>query len=290
VYEQLIMGEGNLAGDRDAVVQHYSCEGLLAAIETGLAGLGKTPESVTIDDLAPVDEFHIGGRRASDDFISQLPLSKGSAVLDIGCGLGGPARYTAQRFGARVTGIDLTSDFVAAGTAMCHWVGLADAVTLKQGSALDLPFEPASFDAAYMIHVGMNIADKDRLCCEAARVLKPGGHFGIYDVMQVGAGDLDFPVPWAEQPETSATAAPTAYRSALEQAGFTVTAERNRRDFALEFFAEMQAKMAAAGGPPPLSLHVLMGESRAAKVANMVANISSGRLAPVEMIAQKSAG
>jgi len=279
-----------MTDNRNAVAQHYSCHDLLAAIEAGLAQIGKSTARVTIDDLAPVDEFHIGGRQASDDFLGQLSLAAGSSVLDVGCGLGGPARYTAQRFGAEVTGIDLTADYIDTGTVLCGWVGLADRVTLRHGSALDLPFEAGTFDAGYMIHVGMNIADKGRLFAEVARVLKPGGRFGVYDVMQVGPEALKFPVPWAEGPETSATAGPEAYRTALETAGFTVTAERNRGAFALEFFAEMTAKLAAAGGPPPLGLHLLMGESRAQKVANMVENISAGRIAPVEMIAQKGQG
>jgi len=274
--------------NRDAVARHYSYDGLLAAIEAGLAKSGKTPDNVGIDDLAAVDEFHIGGRQASDEFLGQLPLAAGDTVLDVGCGLGGPARFAAQRFGVQVTGIDLTADYVETGTALCGWVGLADKVTLKQASALDLPFEASTFDAAYMIHVGMNIFDKVRLFDEVARVLKPGGHFGVYDVMQVGPGDLEFPVPWADTAATSASDSPETYRAALAEAGFTVTAERNRRDFALDFFARVQAKMAAAGGSPPLGVHTLMGESRSEKVANMVSNISVGRIAPVEMIAQKA--
>lgn len=279
-----------MTDEGDAVAEHYSYRGLLAALEAGMAQAGLSPESVTIDDLAPVDEFHIGGRRASDEFLEQLPLGPGTAVLDVGCGLGGPARYVAQRFGAAVTGVDLTADYIDVGRVLSQWVGLSDKVTLIHGSALDLPLEAARFDAAYMIHVGMNIEDKARLFLEVARVLKPGGHFGVYDVMQVGPGALRFPVPWAQDPQTSATAAPEAYRAALAAAGFTVTASRNRRAFALDFFAKMSAKMAAADGPPPLSLQLLMGESREQKMANMVGNISAGLIAPVEMIAHKAAG
>ena len=274
--------------DSKAVAQHYSQGGLLAAIESGLAQLGKTPTNVTMEDLAPIDEFHIGGRQASDDFLSQLPFAAECHLLDVGCGLGGPARYAAKRFGAHVTGIDLTADYIDVGEALCRWVGLEEAVTLRQASALDLPFAEGLFDGGYMLHVGMNIADKERLFSEVARVLKPGSHFGVYDVMQVGAEALSFPVPWADTPATSATAAPADYRAALEAAGFTIVAQRDRRAFALDFFAELSAKTKAAGGPPPLGTHILMGETRAQKIANMIENISSGRLAPVEMIARKA--
>ncbi len=270
-----------------AVAGHYTHGSLLAAIEEALEALGKTPETVSVDDLAPVDEFHIGGREASEHFLSQLPLDAETLVLDVGCGLGGASRFAASRFGCRVTGIDLTAEYVETGGTLTSWVGLEDRIALHQGSALEMPFGDAGFDAAFMMHVGMNILDKARLFAEVHRVLKPGGSFGVYDVMRTGEGALTFPVPWATSEETSAVAAPEAYRQALEAAGFQVAAERNRRDFALDFFAELNAKIAAAGGPPPLGLHILMGETRAEKIKNLVENISAERIAPVELIARK---
>ena len=273
--------------ESNAVAGHYTHGSLLVAITSGLEALGKTPGTVSVDDLAPTDEFHIGGRQASEDFLGQLPLEAGTHALDVGCGLGGASRFAASRFGCRVTGIDLTPEYVETGRTLCAWVGLDDRIALHQGSALDMPFEDAGFDAAYMMHVGMNIPDKGGLFAEVFRVLRPGGAFGVYDVMRSGEGDLAFPVPWATVPETSAVDAPETYERALKAAGFAVTAERNRRDFALAFFAELRAKTAAAGGPPPLGLHVLMGATRAEKIENMVDNIAAGRIAPVEIIARK---
>jgi len=214
-----------------------------------------------------------------------LPLSAEAHVLDVGCGLGGAARLTASRYGASVAGIDLTAEYVQTGQALCQWVGLEHTVELVEGSALDMPFDATTFDAAYMMHVGMNIADKEGLFAEVARVLKPGCTFGVYDVMQTADDEISFPVPWAETPATSALASPEQYKSALKKAGFEITAERNRRDFAVEFFADLAAGTRAAGGPPPLGIHLLMGESRALKVQNMAGNIKSGLIAPVEMIA-----
>jgi SAM-dependent methyltransferase len=143
------------------------------------------------------------------------------------------------------------------------------------------------FDKAYMMHVGMNIADKQSLISELYRVLRPGGYFGIYDVMRVGDGDITFPVPWAATAEASVVASPDEYKSALNAVGFRVIAERNRREFALDFFARLQASTAAAGGPPPLGLHILMGETAPMKVKNMIGNILESRVAPVELIAEK---
>jgi ubiquinone/menaquinone biosynthesis C-methylase UbiE len=270
------------------VSRHYTHGGLIEAIRAGVIRLGKTPESLTIDDLAPIDEFHIGGRKASEEFLDQLGITAAMHVLDIGCGLGGSARYVASRFGARVTGVDLTPEYVEVGNILCRWVRLDRRVSLQQGSALDLPFASGTFDGAYMLHVGMNIADKAKLASEVFRALKPGAVFGIYDVMRTGPGELAFPVPWAETPDLSALAEPEQYRQALEQAGFEVEAQRNRRDFALRFFADLAAKASAAGGPPPLGLHILMGRTTPGKVQNMNSNISDGRIAPMEMIARRT--
>jgi SAM-dependent methyltransferase len=273
--------------DKD-VAAHYASDGLITAIRDGLGKLGKTPATVTVDDLAPVDEFHIGGRQASEAFLDQLTLTPSQRVLDIGCGLGGTARFATERYGCSVTGIDLTGAFVDTGKVLCDWVGLGDRVSLQQGSALDMPFESDAFDAAYMLHVGMNIADKRQLCADVYRVLRPGACFGIYDLMRTGAGELRYPVPWASVPETSALAAPDEYQEALESAGFTLTAERDRRDVALEFFANLRARTMGAGGPAPLGLHILMGDTTPLKIANMVAGISSGTLAPVELVTRKA--
>ena len=269
------------------VSRHYTQGSLIETISAGIVALGKAPDTITVDDLAPVDEFHIGGRRASEELLDQLAFSAQMHVLDVGCGLGGAARFVASRYGSQVTGIDLTAEYIETGNALCKWVGLGQRISLHQGSALSMPFAERSFDGAYMLHVGMNIEDKEKLASEVAHVLRPRSSFGIYDVMRTGPGDLAYPVPWATTPDLSAVVEPERYKKALQEAGFTVVAERNRRDFALAFFADLRAKTAAAGGPPPIGLHVLMGKSTPEKVQNMIDIISSGRIAPVELIARK---
>ena len=269
------------------ISSHYTHGNLVAAIRSGVEFLGKTIDSVTVDDLAPVDEFHIGGRQASEDFLGQLDLSPERHVLDVGCGLGGAARFVASRYGCRVTGIDLTPEYVDTARVLCSWVGLENRISLHQGSALAMPFADSAFDRAYMLHVGMNIDDKARLCSEVCRVLRSHSLFGIYDVMKIGDGELTYPVPWATTATSSAVAKPAQYREALQAAGFSVIAERNRRDFALAFFDQLRAKTAAASGPPRLGLHILMGRNTPDKVQNMIQNISNDRIAPVELIARK---
>lgn len=275
--------------NESAVADHYGSGGLLESIRAGLVQSGKSPEGVTVEDLAPVDEFHIGGRQASEDFLGQLGLSPDQHVLDVGAGLGGASRYAAQRWGVRVTGIDLTPEFVETGRALSDWAGLAGRVELHQGSALATGFDGAAFDAAFMLHVGMNIPDKPALFAETARVLRPGCLFGVYDVMRLSEGPLTYPVPWATTEDTSALASPDQYKTALADAGFAIVTERNRRGFALEFFENLRKRTEAAGGPPPLGLHLVMGESAPTKIRNMVENIAAGRVGPVELIARKPA-
>jgi SAM-dependent methyltransferase len=142
------------------ISKHYTHGNLVAAIRGGIESLGKTVDSVSVDDLSPVDEYHIGGRQASEDFLSQLDLTPEKQVLDVGCGLGGAARFVANRYGCHVTGIDLTPEFIETGKVLCEWVGLDSRISLGQGSALAMPFANRVFDRAYMLHVAMNIVDK----------------------------------------------------------------------------------------------------------------------------------
>ena len=270
-----------------SVSDHYIHGDLLSAIEAALPALGKTTENVTIEDLAPVDEFHIGGRLATENLFDQLNFSEQSYLLDVGCGLGGAARYVATKYKNRVAGIDLTTEYIETGKALCSWLNLERNVTLEQGSALSMPFQNKTFDGGYMLHVGMNIEDKASLFTEIFRVLKPESSFGVYDIMRQKDGELIYPVPWATESNTSKLSTPDQYKQALIDAGFEVSKENNRRDFALKFFKQLRAKTEANGGPPPLGLHTLMQESTADKIKNMIDNIINGYIAPVEIIAQK---
>jgi len=270
----------------NGVAAHYSHGELLRVIDDGVRRLGKSPETVSIEDLGPVDEFHIGGRIATEAFMDQLDITADDHVLDVGCGLGGASRFAAQRYGCRVTGIDLTGEYIETGTELTAWLGLDDLITLGSGDATATPYRDGSFDKSYLMHVGMNIADKQSLATELHRIMRPGGRLGIYDVMRVGEGPLRFPVPWATNPEESAASSPGTYRDSLEAAGFHVIAERDRSEFALDFFSQLQARARDAENSP-LGLHILMGDSAREKVGNMIENVSLRRIAPVEIIAEK---
>jgi SAM-dependent methyltransferase len=270
----------------EAVEQHYSHGRLVEAIRAGVGQLGKAPDSVSVDDLAPVDEFHIGGRMATETFLDQLDLSPGDHVLDIGCGLGGASRFAADRYGCRVTGIDLTGDYVRTGEVLSEWVGLDDLISLDRGDATAMPYPAGTFDRSFMLHVGMNIENKELLALELFRVLRPGGRLGVYDIMRMDVGDLRYPVPWATTPAESRVSTPSTYRGTLEAAGFKVVAETNRSEFAMEFFEQLLSNGSGAADSP-LGLHILMGDSALEKVGNMIDNVKEGRVAPYEIIVEK---
>ena len=270
-----------------AVSDHYRHGDLLKAIESALDKLSITAATVTIDDLAPVDEFHIGGRLATDNLIEQLNFSANCHVLDIGCGLGGAARFVSSKFNCLVSGLDLSAEYIETGRKLCHWVGLNELIELHQGSALSMPFEGNRFDGGYMLHVGMNIDDKNLLFSEIGRVLKPGAMLGVFDVMRQIDGELVYPVPWATTGSTSKLSTPEHYKEALQNAGFDIFKENNRRDISLDFLQQMRSKAQASGGAHPLGLHTLMQESTASKIQNMVENIKANLVAPIELIAVK---
>lgn len=271
----------------DRVTQHYSRGSLADTITAALARLGLDLERLDPDELAPIDEFHMGGREATLHLIAQLPLSPGDRLLDIGSGIGGPARLFARETGCRVEGVDLTPEFVEVARLLTRLTRLEDRAAFRVGSATALPFEDGSFEAATLIHVGMNVADKAALAREAFRVLRPGGRFLLYEVMRDRPGTLALPMPWASEAAASHVATPADYRAACEAAGFLLEAEQDRRAEAKAFFARMQQRM-ATGEPPVLSLGQLLGEERKAAFPNVIAALNADLIAPVEMLWRKA--
>lgn len=276
----------------EVVTQHYGRADLLDAIRSGLERLGVDAEEVTIADLAPVDEFHVGGRPATVRLCASLGISAGDRVLDVGCGIGGLARFIAVELGADVVGIDLTPSYVAVAQELTAWVGASAQAQFRVASADSLSGSDRDgpFDVATLLHVGMNIADKAAAFAAVADALRPGGRFGIYDNLRAGAGDLDFPVPWASDAASSHVVDASAYTTALELAGFEVESVTDRSDEARAFFAKLRERSKQAQpspGPPPLGLHLLMGPDAGLKTANLFAAITGGVVAPTEIIARK---
>ncbi len=268
------------------MAEHYTRPQLDETILGAMRRAGLDTEKLTPNDLAAVDEFHVGGLEATKAFSDFMGLKPGMRVLDVGCGVGGPARYFASEHGVRVTGIDLTEEFVRAAESLTKLVHLEDAASFEQGSALAMPFDAESFDAAYMFHVGMNIADKNALFQDVARVLKPGARFSIYDLMRMNDEPISYPVPWAMSGKTSFVVHIEGYRAALAATGFEVVHGRGRREFGIDFF-ERNIARTAQGGPPILGLQLLMGETAPHMMMNVLGGMKAGIFEPVELVAVK---
>lgn len=268
------------------IARHYAHGTLSDVVNAGLEKMRTGSDASAIDLLAGVDEFHMGGRPATKTLAEHLALDPAHHVLDIGCGLGGTARYLASSFGCRVTGIDLTPEYVEVGNQLNRDLGLDGRIDLSVANAIRMPFADNRFDRASMLHVGMNIPDKAALMAEIGRVVKPGGIVALYDVLRVGEGPIVYPVAWAADEGTSFVGSVDDYETALEGGGFDIADVVERRDVALKFFEAIKARL-AQGGPPPLGLHILMGPDAKAKVGNMHANVQNGTVSPVLIIAKR---
>ncbi len=270
----------------DSVIEHYENSNLLSRILLSLKKSGVDINNLQPNDLAPFEEFHIGGRKATEYLVEKLALQAGSHVLDIGCGIGGAARYITALTGSQVTGIDLTPQYIAAAKALSKRVRLDDKLHFETASALAMPFDNASFDAAITLHVAMNINDRISLYSEIARIIKTGAVFGIFDVMKKNNDDLSFPVPWAQSSTTSYLTTADETCGLLANAGFIVSEVEDRTEFALEFFAQSLAAQANGTTVPGISL--LMGNTASIKLANVLDNIKKDRIAPVQIIATRN--
>ena len=261
------------------VAEHYRRANLGVVILAALDAAGKDIDRLTPDDLAPIDELHSRGREATVDLARSLNLKGDETVLDLGCGIGGPARYLAANFGCKVTGVDLSPGFIEAAIYLTARCGLSDRVMFQVGDAMRLPFEDAAFDVVFLQHVAMNIEDRDALYVEIRRILVPGGRFATYDLV-LRDGDVVFPAPWAPDALTSFLFTESATRAALERAGFKAILWRDDTQTARDWFK------AAMAGPPPSGLHlgVVMGPDFQAKTANLARNLRENRLGVLSAI------
>jgi ubiquinone/menaquinone biosynthesis C-methylase UbiE len=253
---------------------------LVAAISTALDAAGWDRAALRPADLAPVDEFHIRGRAATLEIIDALGLTAESQVLELGSGLGGPARTLAELTGCTVTGIDLTPEFCEVATALSEWTGLSDRTHFHVGDATATGLPDAVADSVLSVHVAMNIPDKPALYAEAFRVLRPGGRFVAYDVLQGEGGDVHYPVPWATDSSMSFLATPEEMRGLLTTAGFDVISEVDSSDESLAWFQQMRARI-EQDGPPPVTFAAFLGDAFGQMASNQVANLAERRIRTV---------
>jgi SAM-dependent methyltransferase len=258
----------------NSVETHYTRADLEKVILAALRAAGKDLDRLTPDDLAPVDEFHGGQRPATVRLAELVGFAGTERVLDVGSGLGGPSRYLAWRYGCRVSGVDLTTEFVRVAELLTRLTGLVEKVDYRQSDALALPFDDMSFDVVWSQNAAMNIADRDRLYREMRRVLTPGGRLALQEVAAGPGGPLHFPVQWAREPSISFLLAPEATRQKLEAAGFRVL---TWQDTTAATLAAAQARAHTADTAPPLGTHLILGPDWREMAHNSVRNLEEQR-------------
>jgi len=266
---------------------HYGRGGLLERLHAALRDDGVDPARATIETLAPFDQFHGRGMEATQELADALTVSAGDHLLDIGSGIGGPARYFASRFGCRITGIDLTAEFCDVARRLTRTLGLDDRIVFEQGDAAAMPFTDASFDGAYAMNVSMNIADKAGFYAEVYRVLRPGAWLVLSEIAQGPNGPPDYPTPWARTADSSFLATPSAIRDGLEAAGFTVLSSRDTVRESMAFGARSRAMVERGEKPPQRAIRLMHGDVAAEAVANTTRGIADARLVPIEVFARK---
>lgn len=272
---------------RETAATRYWANGdLYGLILSALQKTGKATQGLTVEDLAPVDHYHARGFPATVELGDRLPVTANSHLLDIGCGLGGPARYFAKRFNCKVTGLDITPAFVEAAKKLTALLDMEDQVTISQGDAGHLQYPDETFDGAYAQHVTMNVADRSQFFSEAFRTLKPGAFFALTEHGLGPVGEPYYPLPWSEDGGGAFLVAPAETRTLLEDAGF---AEIVVEDTGAKYLASYRQMIerAAQGDLPPFGIHILLGKTAPQKARNAARNIEEGRTHPVQVICRK---
>jgi sarcosine/dimethylglycine N-methyltransferase len=256
----------------DDIRAHYGMSELAHRIASALGSGAAKEGRYNVKELAPMDQFHTRGLAATVDLAQLADVGAGAKVLDIGCGLGGPARFLAATYGCEVNGIDLSKEFIEAARELTAGCGLSAVVDCQFGDALDISFPPETFDFVFLQHVAMNIADRDALYAGIRRVLRPKGRLALHDIV-LRTGNPHFPVPWARSPTTSFLLNEQDTRAALTRAGFSELEWRDDTTAAREFFA-------ALSNTPPKgpTLGVVLGPDFPSMLRNLGRNIGEGRL------------
>jgi len=273
---------------RNDISRHYSHGKLLARLNAALIADGVDPEHPTIEALAPYDQFHGRGIDATAELAVLMSARHSDHILDVGSGIGGPARYLANRFGCRVTGIDLTAEFCEVARHLTRLLGLDAQVAFENGDALHMPFADRTFDGAYSMNVSMNIGDKNAFFREIHRVLAAGASLAISEVAKGEGGEPDYPTPWAAGPQTSflSTAEETCQR--LNDAGFDIQQVHHTREASLEFGARARAIVERGEKAPHRSVVLIHGDDIGRQaMTNSARAVADGRLDPIELVARK---
>lgn len=253
----------------DRVNDHYATDDVYAAVLDALETAGIDPAEATVDDLAPIDQYHSGGLAGTVHLAGRLGIDGTTRVFDAGCGAGGPARWMAARRGCEVVGVDLAAPLVDAGRRLNDLLGLAERVRLEVASIDETEQDDDSFDAVWSQNVFMNVPEKEPALAELARILRPGGRAAIQQMVRLAPGELRYPVFWADDHDMDFIPTELEFRSTVERSPFEL------EDFRIGLPIEPDPD------PPSPAMHpgVLMGldaETMAAMQSNVAHSVRGG--------------
>ena len=269
--------------DANSIADHWGRSGLYDVIVSALKKISKPLEGLTVEDLAPVDHYHARGFAATVELADRLPILSGQRIVDIGSGLGGPARYIAGRFGCHVSGVDITPSFVETARKLTALLRMEGQVAFELGDGQKLPFPDAAFDGGYSQHVTMNVKDREAFFGEACRVLKPGAFFALTEHGLGPKGDPLYPVPWSEDGSGSYLIPLSETLAIMKSAGFEAfDVEEPGAKYAAGYTKAIET--AEKGLLPPLGLHLLLGDNALEKTRNSARNMQEGRTHPFQVI------
>jgi SAM-dependent methyltransferase len=258
----------------------YSTGASRQSIERALVAAGKDLGHLRPADLALLEDFHTMGRIATAQLADLVDITPGDEVLDAGSGIGGTARYVAERCRCHVVAVDLTEEYCQTARWLNQLAGLDDQISVRQADVTDLPFEDATFTLMFSQHVQMNVANKALLYAEARRVLADGGRLAVWDIVAAGDREPDFPLPWADRPEYSHLTTSDRLRTAIGTSGFAI---EQWNDLTGQAAAMMQTLLALPPGPIGLQAFV---PGFASKAKNLTAALADGRLRAVQGVAR----
>ena len=262
------------------MTDHWAREHLAESILDALAAAGKDLNALTVDDLAVTDQFHGGGKPATTRLAKLCGARPGLRVLDVGGGLGGPARTLAAEYGCHVTVVDLTESYVRAARMLTARLRLDDRVSHRVGNALELPVDDGAFDLVWTQNSGMNIADKERLYAGFHRVLRRGGMLALQEPMAGPREPPVFPLMWADDPSTSFLRPPQQMRAVIAQAGFVERAWDDVTD-------EIGGPATADGIPAHSAQRLIMGAHLDAIIRANHVNRSERRIVSVQALFER---
>lgn len=270
----------------ESINKHYDRCDIEAEIRNAVDRAGLAFSQITRSDLSAFDELHIGGKSATMALAQHLKLPAGSLVLDVGSGLGGPARTLAAEFGYTVVGIDLTERFCRLSRLLTSHLSMSSSTGFFCGNALNMPFKTGCFDGIWSQHCSMNIPDKEGLYAEYHRVLKKGGTLLIHDVVAGEESPIYYPMPWAHDQSISFLTSDTEMETRLSGAGFTEIHKRDISNDALAWF-EQQKTNKADRNKSVFNQKMVYGDNLLTMVRNMVRNLKETRIRIVEVILQR---